>query len=160
VDPRLGRMVLEAERLGCVDEVMVITAALSIQDPRERPAEAQQAADTKHVRFRDKESDFATVLNLWRYVQEQQKALSSRAFRRLCRTDFLNYLRVREWQDIYSQLKQVTRELGIARNSAPADDRAVATALLSGLLSHLGLYDPEKRDYLGARGGRFAIFPG
>ncbi|GGK22840.1 ATP-dependent helicase [Pilimelia terevasa] len=160
VDPRLGRMVLEADRLGCADEVMVITAALSIQDPRERPADHQQAADTKHVRFRDKDSDFATVLNLWRYVQEQQRALSSSAFRRLCRTDFLNYLRVREWQDIYSQLTQVGKEIGVHRNRTPADERAVHTALLAGLLSHLGLYDAEKREYVGARGARFALFPG
>ncbi|GGJ80044.1 ATP-dependent RNA helicase HrpA [Pilimelia anulata] len=160
VDPRLGRMVLEAERLGCVDEVMVITAALSIQDPRERPTDHQQAADTKHARFRDKESDFAGLLNLWRYVQEQQRELSSSAFRRMCRTDFLNYLRVREWQDLYQQLRQVGREIGVHRNTTPADERAVHTALLAGLLSHLGLYDQEKREYVGARGARFALFPG
>src|SRR6266496_2087518 len=103
VDPRLARMVLEADRNGCVREVMVIAAALSIQDPRERPAERQQAADDKHARFADKDSDFVAYLNLWNYLGERQKALSSNQFRKLCRTEFLNYLRVREWQDLVSQ---------------------------------------------------------
>src|SRR5690606_1839936 len=106
VDPRLGRMVLEAEKNGCVREVMVIAAALSIQDPRERPAEKQQQADEKHRRFADPESDFLTYVNLWNYLQDKQKELSSSAFRRLCKAEFLNYLRVREWQDIYSQIRQ------------------------------------------------------
>ena len=109
VDPRLGRMVLEAERNGCVHEVLVIAAALSIQDPRERPTDHQQAADEKHSRFVDKESDFLAFLNLWRYLEEQQKALSSSQFRRMCRNEFLNYLRVREWQDLYGQLRQAVK---------------------------------------------------
>ncbi|GAA2527865.1 ATP-dependent RNA helicase HrpA [Pilimelia columellifera] len=160
VDPRLGRMVLEADRLGALDEVMVITAALSIQDPRERPADNQAAADAKHLRFVDKDSDFLTLLNLWRYVKEQQQERSSSGFRRMCKAEFLNYLRVREWQDIYGQLKQVGREIGVTVDTVPADGQAVHTALLAGLLSHLGLFEQEKRDYLGARGARFAIFPG
>ncbi len=102
VDPRLARMVLEAQKHGCVREAMIITSALSIQDPRERPMDKQQASDEKHRRFHDKESDFLAFVNLWNYLGEQQKALSSNQFRRQCRVDFLNYLRVREWQDIYT----------------------------------------------------------
>ncbi|MDY7089462.1 MAG: ATP-dependent RNA helicase HrpA [Actinomycetota bacterium] len=163
VDPRLARMVIEADRQECVAEVMVIAAALSIQDPRERPAEKQQQADEKHARFTDKESDFFSYLNLWRYLREKQQELSGNQFRRLCRSDFLNYLRVREWQDIYAQLKQVSRTLGLSlvedrEDVAPGQN--VHTALLSGLLSHIGLKDTDKREYLGARGAKFAIFPG
>jgi ATP-dependent helicase HrpA len=164
IDPRLGRMLLEAQTNGCVREVLIITAALSIQDPRERPLEHQQAAGEKHARFRDPESDFIAYLNLWSYLQEQQKALSSNQFRKLCRTDFLNYLRVREWQDLESQLRQVVRGLGISLNEEPAPPQRIHQALLSGLLSHLGLkdivVDKDRQDYLGARGARFAIFPG
>ncbi|TQN32490.1 ATP-dependent helicase HrpA [Haloactinospora alba] len=160
VDPRLGRMVLEAESNGCVREVMVIAAALSVQDPRERPADNQEAAAAKHARFADKDSDFLAYLNLWRHVRERQKALSGNQFRKLCRTEFLNYLRVREWQDIYSQLEQIVTGMGITPNDAEPDPKNVHIALLSGLLSHVGLKDPDKHEYLGGRGARFAIFPG
>ncbi|CCH31485.1 ATP-dependent RNA helicase HrpA [Actinosynnema sp. NPDC047251] len=168
VDPRLARMVIEADRNGCVREVMVIASALSIQDPRERPSDKQQAADEQHNRFKDPDSDFVAYLNLWQYLREQQKALSSNQFRRLCRAEFLNYLRVREWQDIYSQLRQVAKTLGVHVNEQPAEPRAVHLSLLSGLLSHIGLKDVVKRDpgkrqsseYLGARNAKFAIFPG
>ena len=160
VDPRLARMVLEAQKYGCVREVMIIVAALSIQDPRERPVEKQQAADEKHRRFADKESDFIAFVNLWNYLQEQQKALSGNAFRRQCKTDYLNYLRVREWQDIYTQLRQVVRELGMPVNSEPAPYREIHSALLTGLLSHIGLKDAEKQEFSGARNARFSIFPG
>ncbi|WP_370947591.1 ATP-dependent RNA helicase HrpA [Amycolatopsis sp. cg5] len=160
VDPRMARMVLEAATNGCVREVMIIAAALSIQDPRERPAEKQQAADEKHARFVDKTSDFLAYLNLWEYLKEQQKALSSNQFRRLCRNEYLNYLRVREWQDIYSQLRQLAKPLGITLNSENADPQHVHTSLIAGLLSHIGLKDPAKGDYLGARSARFSVFPG
>ncbi|KUL37557.1 ATP-dependent helicase [Streptomyces sp. NRRL F-4489] len=161
VDPRLARMVLEADRTGCVREVMVIAAALSIQDPRERPADKQQQADQQHARFKDETSDFLAYLNLWRYVREQQKALSSSAFRRMCRAEFLNYLRIREWQDIYSQLRTVAKGMGIHLNDTDAAPEHLHTALLSGLLSHIGLKDTEaKNEYLGARGAKFAVFPG
>lgn len=160
VDPRLARMVLEAQRLGCVRETMIITAALSIQDPRERPQDKQQASDEKHRRFHDPESDFLAWVNLWNYLQEQQKALSSNQFRRLCRSEYLNYLRVREWQDIYTQLRQVVKELGMAINSEPGDYRSIHCALLSGLLSHIGMKDADKQEYTGARNARFMIFPG
>lgn len=160
VDPRLAKMVLEAQRYGCTREVMIIASALSIQDPRERPVDKQQASDEKHRRFADKDSDFLSFVNLWDYLQEQQKALGSSQFRRLCRTDYLNYLRVREWQDIYTQLRQVVREQGIPLNTEPGDFRSVHTALLTGLLSHLGQKDADKQEYTGARNARFAIFPG
>ncbi|KRV47827.1 ATP-dependent helicase [Wenjunlia vitaminophila] len=165
VDPRLARMVLAAEENGCVHEVMVIAAALSIQDPRERPVDKQQAADEKHRRFTaagdGEASDFMAFLNLWNHLREQQRELSSNQFRKLCKAEFLNYLRVREWQDIYSQLRSTARALGIAlEDAAPADAQRVHQSLLAGLLSHIGLMDPEKREYLGARGARFAVFPG
>ncbi|GAA2903856.1 ATP-dependent RNA helicase HrpA [Streptosporangium fragile] len=171
VDPRLARMVLEADHNGCVREVMVIAAALSIQDPRERPVDKQQAADEKHRRFADKESDFISYLNLWNYLQEQQKELSSSAFRRLCKAEFLNYLRVREWQDVYSQLRQMSKSLGVTLNSVPGDEQKIHASLLSGLLSHIGVKDIDRKttndgprrpitEYLGARNARFAIFPG
>ncbi|MQA12698.1 MAG: ATP-dependent RNA helicase HrpA [Pseudonocardiaceae bacterium] len=160
VDPRLGRMVLEADRNGCLREVMIIVAALSIQDPRERPAEARQAADDTHARFAEKDSDFLAYLHLWQYLSEQQKALSSNRFRKLCKAEFLHYQRIREWQDLYGQLRQVSSGLGLSRNSTPADPQRVHVCLLAGLLSHVGLRDVERRDYLGARGARFAVFPG
>ncbi|WP_432836653.1 ATP-dependent RNA helicase HrpA [Dactylosporangium sp. CA-092794] len=160
VDPRLARMVLEAERNGCVREVMVITAALSIQDPRERPADKQAQAQQLHARFADKESDFTGFLNLWGYLQEKQQELSSNQFRKLCRAEFLNYLRVREWQDIYSQLRQVLKTMDVTPNEEPAAPLKVHVSLLAGLLSHIGLKDAEKNEYLGARNARFAVFPG
>ncbi len=164
VDPRLGRMVLEADRNGCLPDVLVIAAALSIQDPRERPPDHQQAADEKHRRFVDDRSDFLAYRNLWLYLQEQQTALSSSAFRRLCRAEFLHYLRVREWQDLVGQLRQVARSLGLSSTgdlSQPGDDpQPVHVSLLPGLLSHVGLWDPDKREYAGARGARFAVWPG
>ncbi|WP_262033748.1 ATP-dependent RNA helicase HrpA [Serratia liquefaciens] len=160
IDPRLARMVLEAQKSGSVREVMIITAALSIQDPRERPMDMQQASDEKHRRFADKDSDFLAYVNLWDWLKEQQKEHSSSQFRRLCRNDFLNYLRVREWQDIYTQLRQVVKELGLPVNSEPSDYRSVHTALLTGLLSHIGQKDADKQEYTGARNARFSIFPG
>ncbi|WP_207939126.1 ATP-dependent RNA helicase HrpA [Actinomadura darangshiensis] len=168
VDPRLGRMVLEADRNGCVREVLIIAAALSIQDPRERPAENQQAADDRHRRFADPASDFLAYLNLWNYLREQQKELSGSAFRRMCKSEFLHFLRVREWQDLHGQLKQVAKTLGVTLNTADAPPDRIHVSLLSGLLSHIGLMDADKKDkpqrrgqeYLGARGAKFAVFPG
>ena len=113
IDPRLGRMILEAERLGVLRDVLVIAAALSLQDPRERPVEQRPQADQQHARFTDKTSDFLTWLNLWRYLREQQRELSGSAFRRMCKREYLNYLRVREWQDFESQLRQVCKEMKI-----------------------------------------------
>ena len=159
VDPRLAKMLISAINLGCVYEVMIIVSALSIQDPRERPTEKQQASDEKHRRFADKKSDFLAFLNLWNYVQEQQKALTKNQFRRQCQKDFLNYLRIREWQDIYQQIRLAVREMGLPINSEKAEYQQIHTALLSGLLSHIGLKEAEKQQYLGARNAHFAIFP-
>ncbi len=178
IDPRLARMILEAERLGCVREVIVIAAALSLQDPRERPGadhpKEQAQADQLHARFKTEGSDFLTWLALWRYLKEQQRELSSSAFRRMCRREFLNYLRVREWQDFESQLRQVCKEMDI-QVGHPADNPdadGIHQALLAGLLSHIGLLEERvstgstterrrgPREYVGARGTRFAIFPG
>jgi ATP-dependent helicase HrpA len=160
VDPRIARMIVEAEEHGCVRDVIVIAAALSIVDPRERPVDKQQAADERHARFADPESDFMAYLNLWEYLRDQQHELSSNRFRRLCRAEFLNYLRIREWQDVASQLRQVARTLGMHLGDGPPDRNGVHRSLLAGLLSHVGVRDPETRDYLGARNAHFAIFPG
>ncbi|MFJ5273707.1 ATP-dependent RNA helicase HrpA [Streptomyces sp. NPDC088358] len=171
VDPRLARMVLEADKNGCAREVMVIAAALSIQDPRERPSDKQTQADQQHARFRDETSDFLAFLNLWRYVREQQKERGSSAFRRMCKQEFLNFLRIREWQDIYTQLRTVAKQMGIHLNEEDAADQSVHVSLLAGLLSHVGMKDVKetggesgratgKNEYLGARNAKFAIFPG
>ena len=159
VDPRLAKMLLSAVDFGSVYEVMIIVSALSIQDPRERPTDKQQASDEKHRRFADKKSDFLAFLNLWNYVQEQQKELTKNQFRRQCQKDFLNYLRIREWQDIYQQIRLAVREMGLPINSEKAEYQQIHTALLSGLLSHIGLKEAEKQQYLGARNAHFAIFP-
>ncbi|SMQ17373.1 ATP-dependent helicase HrpA [Streptomyces sp. Ag82_O1-12] len=171
VDPRLARMVLEADKNGCVREVMVIAAALSIQDPRERPADKQAQADQQHARFKDETSDFLAYLNLWRYLREQQKERGSSSFRRMCKQEYLNFLRIREWQDIYTQLRTVAKQMGIHLNEEDAPDDRIHLSLLAGLLSHVGMKDVKdaggeggrstaKNEYLGARNAKFAIFPG
>ncbi|MGF1878841.1 ATP-dependent RNA helicase HrpA [Photobacterium frigidiphilum] len=160
LDPRLARMVLEAPKLGSLREVMVIACALSIQDPRERPSEKKQASDEKHNRFADKDSDFIAFVNLWNYVQEQQKELSGNQFRKQCKKDYLNYLRIREWQDIYYQVSQVVKELDLKINSQEASYDSIHQSLLAGMLSHIGIKDQEKNEYQGARNARFNIFPG
>ncbi len=165
LDPRIARMVVEADREGCLREVLVVAAALSIQDPRERPPEAQAQADAHHARFADPTSDFVSWLNLWTYLKEQQRDLGSGAFRRLCRAEHLHHLRVREWQDVHSQLRQVVAGMGLVVSPPPEAGTAVDAdrlhrALLSGLLSHIGLRDVAARDYLGARGAHFSAWPG
>ena len=172
IDPRLAKMILTAADLGCIEQIFIIVSALSIQDPRERPHEKQQAADENHGRFKNKQSDFVGLLKLWNYVEEQQKQLTNNQFRRLCQKEFLSYVRIREWQDIYSQLTHSLRELKIPMSrieldlSEEAEKNAtnpnldiVHQAILSGLLSHLGQQD-ENREYKGARGSKFFIFPG
>jgi len=171
VDPRLGRMVLEADRNACVRETIVVAAALSIQDPRERPTEARQAAEEAHRRFVVPGSDLLSYLRLWEYLQGRQRELSSSAFRRMCRREHLNFQRVREWEDLCTQLRQVCRDLGIRMSHEPADPDALHRSVLAGLLSHIGLLaddsgekrrsrarsGPRQREYLGARGTRFAL---
>lgn len=207
MDPRLARMIVEGGRRGVAREVMVVAAALSIQDPRERPVEERERADQLHARFADPTSDLLSYLNVWQYVREQQRELSGSAFRRMCRAEYLNYLRIREWQDVVTQLRELAKPLGIVvqpprRPATPADSGAAAEAaatdapptrlewdadlihqsVLAGLLSHIGMQEatevaaprgraggsdrggrPDRRgrnEYLGARGARFAIFPG
>ncbi len=159
IDPRLAKMLVEARRLGCTKEIMIITAALSIQDPRERPFDKQQASDEKHRRFAHKESDFLSFIHLWDYIKEQQNLLSGNQFRRLCQKEFLNYLRIREWQDVYTQIRQTIKQLAFPINSKAADYISLHTSLLSGLLSHIGMKESEKREYIGARNIKFSIFP-
>jgi len=160
VDPRMGRMVLESDRLDCLDEVVVIVAALSIQDPRVRPTEERAHADQLHARFKDETSDFLAFLNLWRHLEDRQEALSRTRFRRECNDEYLHYLRVREWQDLVARLRQSARSLKLGRNEQPGTPLQIHQALLSGLLSHVGVRDAARREYLGARGARFAVFPG
>jgi ATP-dependent helicase HrpA len=160
LDPRMARMVLEAGRLGCATEVIVIAAALSIQDPRERPADKEAEADAAHARFAGEGSDFLALLRLWEHLGEQQRALSGSAFRRRCKAEFLHVLRVREWQDLVEQLRRAARSAQIARNQTPAEPDEIHRALLAGLLSHVGLRDQAGRDFTGARGARFALWPG
>lgn len=159
IDPRMARMVLAAREFGCVREVMVITAAMSIQDPRERPQQAQQKADEFHQRFHDKDSDFMGYLKLWDYLREQQRDLSKSQFRKQLKSEFLHFLRVREWQDVYSQIRQTVRALGFSINEEPASYEAIHRALLTGLLSHLG-NKQEGHEFLGARNRKFYVFPG
>ncbi len=182
VDPRLGRMILEAGRDGCAREVLIITAALSIQDPRERPAPSlpgsgREAADAMHARFAEPGSDFLTFLNLWDYLRDRQRELSSSAFRRMCRREYLHYLRVREWQDVYGQLRQAARDLGIVVGADPTGQAGTGTeaapegaaarfpadvadrvhmSLLAGLLSHIGMKAVDKDGDQKTRGKRRA----
>ncbi|SDN95352.1 ATP-dependent RNA helicase HrpA [Geodermatophilus sp. DSM 45219] len=173
LDPRMARMVVEADRRGVLEEVLVIAAGLTIQDPRERPTEHQQAADQVHARFADENSDFLALLNLWRHLGEQQDALSGSQFRRALKREFLHYLRIREWQDLYGQLRSTARRLGmtVGELADEPDERGIHTALLAGLLSHVGLQvedgrgrDGDRRrggrEYLGARNARFVLAPG
>ena len=163
VDPRLARMILQADTEGCLPEVLVLAAALSIPDPRERPADAEEAARQKHARFADENSDFLSYLNLWRYLQDQRKTLSGSAFRRMCRQEFLHYLRVREWQDLTGQLRGIAAGIGLRAGTVaaePADPARVHAALVAGLLSHVGLREGDAREYLGARNARFVLAPG
>lgn len=153
-------MILEAERNGCINEILIVTAALSIQDPRERPVDKQESADASHSRFIDRDSDFMTYLNLWTYIDEQQTTRSASGFRKMCKTEFLHYLRIREWQDLHGQLVSVVKDMGITLSSSPEGKDVIHQSLLSGLLSHIGMREETRNDYLGARNGRFAIWPG
>ncbi|HEY2206246.1 MAG TPA: ATP-dependent RNA helicase HrpA [Pseudonocardia sp.] len=189
IDPRFARMLLEADRNGCAAEVLIIVAAMAIQDPRERPSDAQEAADASHARFADPRSDFVSYLNLWRYLRQRRAELSSSQFRRMCRGEYLHFLRILEWQDLHGQLRRALREMDIdAREPTRAadepdtgtDPRAIHQSLLAGLLSHIGLQtEPppargneqqnrnrrraqqrQRNTYTGARNASFAIFPG
>ena len=160
LDPRVGRMILQADTEGCVREVLVLAAALSIPDPRERPTDREEAARQKHARFADEHSDFISYLNLWNYLREQRNQRSGSAFRRMCREEFLHYLRIREWQDLAGQLRSIARDIGIRESDEPAEPAAIHAALTAGLLSHVGLREGESRDYAGARNSKFVLAPG
>jgi ATP-dependent helicase HrpA len=160
VDVRFARMLVEAKQHGVVREVAAIVSGLSIQDPRERPVEKRPQADQQHARFVDPTSDFISLLNLWNHLEKEQKERSSSAFRRMCKAEYLNYLRVREWQDLYRQLIRAAKPLGLVPGERSTDADGIHRSLLAGLLSRLGMRDREKRDYLGARGQRFMVFPG
>jgi ATP-dependent helicase HrpA len=160
IDPRMGRMVLEAAALNCVDEVIVIAAALSIQDVRERPADQQAQADQAHARHADEHSDFLAYWNLWRYLHEQRAELSANQFRKQAKKEFLHYLRIREWQDLVGQIRQAAKSVGIKNNHVPAEPEQIHQAILAGLLSHIGLKDSGRREYTGARNAKFALWPG
>ena len=159
VDPVFGRMILAAGKLNCLREVLVIASGLSIQDPRERPGDAREAADRCHAEYAHKDSDFMSLVALWELWQARGKELSGNQLRKWSKSVFLNFLRMREWQDVYQQLRNLARELKLEINSSAAEYEAVHKALLSGLLGHVGELD-EKREYRGVRGTRFAIFPG
>ena len=160
VDPRLGRMVIEAERYGCVREVLVIASALSIQDVRERPREQPERANELHARFRVDGSDLLGIVELWDYLRDRQRELSGNRFRRMCHDEFLHYLRVREWRDLYSQLRQVAGQLDIRPSVEAAHPDHVHRALLAGLLTQIGMRDGDGREFRGIRDSRFVIAPG
>lgn len=156
-------MVLAANEFGSLRETLIVVSALSIQDPRERPAEKREAADQKHRQWLDKDSDFTAWINLWQGFEASRAELSGNQLRRWCRDNYLSYLRLREWHDTYRQLKQLTRELSLVENEGEPDIARLHQALLTGLLSNLGLHagsDKEPREYLGARNRKFMIHPG
>lgn len=158
VDPRLGRMLLEGAKQGSLQELLIVASALSVQDPRERPPERQQAADQAHAQWKDSDSDFAALVNLWRGFEEQRQALTASPLRNWCRKNFLNYLRLREWRDAHRQLSLICRDLQLSINKEPADYPRLHKAILSGLLSQIG-QKTEDGDYLGARQRRFWVHP-
>ncbi|MDF9616757.1 ATP-dependent RNA helicase HrpA [Pseudomonas entomophila] len=158
IDPRMGRMLLEGARQGSLQEVLIVASALSVQDPRERPPERQQAADQAHAQWKDVDSDFAALVNLWRGFEEQRQALTASPLRNWCRKNFLNYLRLREWRDAHRQLALICRDLQLAVNKEPCDYPRMHKAILSGLLSQIG-HKAEEGDYQGARQRRFWIHP-
>ncbi len=160
VDPQIARMLLAAKQESCLSEMLIIAAALTIQDPRERPLDAQQAADQKHEPFTDDTSDFLFYLNLWHFYEEQKEKLSSSKLRKLCKTNFLSWMRMREWREVHSQLRQLTKEMGLKPNDQPADYGMIHRALLTGLLSHIATVSSEKHVYNAARGVQMKIWPG
>ncbi|MDF2181976.1 ATP-dependent RNA helicase HrpA [Neptuniibacter sp. CAU 1671] len=164
VDPRLGRMIIESARKDCLSEMLIIVSALSVQDPRERPADKQQASDEKHRTYAHEESDFLSLVNLWQHYEEQRQALSQNQLRSYCQKNFLSFMRMREWRDVHRQLHLMCREIKatdhqFVERAEPAGYAEIHQALLAGLLSHMG-FRQEKKEYLGARNRRFQLFPG
>jgi ATP-dependent helicase HrpA len=159
IDPRLARMLHASSHHGCLSEMLVIASFLGAQDPRERPADAQQQADQQHAKFADPRSDFVAVLNLWKAYAEQSAALSGSQLRKWCREHFVSFMRMREWQELHRQLDEIARELKLKKNAAPAEYADLHQAILTGFLGNIGALD-ERREYEGARGTRFVIAPG
>ena len=157
IDPRFGRMVIAAAGSGCLRELMIITAAMSVQDPRERPAEKRDAAAELHARFAEPGSDFLTWLNLWDHLETERRERSGSAFRRMCRQEVLNHNRIREWWDIVRQLERTAKSQRWTVNAEPATADIVHQCLLAGLLSHIGLKDTNADEYLGGRNARFVL---
>ncbi len=158
VDPRLGRILLAGAQTGALREMLIITSALSIQDPKERPVAKQAQADQLHARFNDKQSDFMSWLLLWQYLEEQRQALSKTQFNKMCKREFLSPVRVNEWRDIYRQLSLAVKDLGLVVNPQPAGYDQVHKPLLAGFLSQIGRKE-EGKQYIGARNRQFLIFP-
>ena len=159
IDPRLARMLVEAQKENCVAEILTITSALSVQDPRERPMAKQQAADELHAEFNDAKSDFLAILNLWEFCRVQFDRLSNNQFRKMCKQRFISHLRVREWRDIRRQLQQVLRELNIPENTTESHYDNIHRSLLTGLLGNIAVKD-DKNNYLGTRNRKLMLFPG
>ncbi|CAH0990522.1 hypothetical protein SIN8267_00614 [Sinobacterium norvegicum] len=159
VDPKIGRIVLAAASEGSLKEVLIIASALSVQDPRERPAEKRQAADEKHRRFQQPDSDFTTLVSLWNYYEQQREELSQNQLRKMCKREYLSYMKMREWRDIHHQLKIAIKQLKLTENKAPASSDQIHRALIAGLLGQLGFRD-EGKEYFGARNRKFHLFPG
>ncbi len=159
VDPRLARMIIAAQQYGAVHELLIITSALSVQDPRERPADKQQQADQQHRRFADIDSDFTSFLKLWDYAEQQRQDLTQNQWRKLCKKEYLSYMRLREWRDIHMQLRLALKPLAISENKTPASAEAITRSLLVGLLSQIG-FQGENKNFQGARNRKFRVFPG
>ena len=159
VDPRIGRMLVEAAQLDCLSEVVVVAAVLTLQDPRERPLDKQQQADEKHRQHQDKDSDFIGLLNLWNHYEQQRQELSQGQLRRYCQKQFLSFMRMREWRDLHRQLHLACKSLGWKENREAAGYESIHRALLAGLLGHIGMRQ-DNREYLGARNRKFRVFPG
>jgi ATP-dependent helicase HrpA len=159
IDVKLSRMLIAAVDLGALRETLAIAAFLGIQDPRERPAEARQAADMAHDAFADPKSDFVAILNLWNAYQEAHEDLTQSKLRDWCGKRFLSFLRMREWRELHRQLLIQSETLGWALNSQPADFGALHRALLAGMPTQVG-HKTDKHVYEGPRGRRFQLFPG
>ncbi len=159
VDPRIGRMLFAASDQGCLAEVLVIAAALEVQDPRVRPAERQAAADEAHAQFQNEHSDFLGILNLWRWLHERREKLSRNQFRRACAQNFLSYMLVQQWMDVYRQLRSLVSEQRLPMTSDPENDASIHQSVLTGLLSGVAMLN-DRREYTGQGGIRFFLWPG
>lgn len=159
LDPKFARMLIEASKLSSLCELMVITTGLSIQDPRERPADKQQAADLSHKQWQHEDSDFLSLVNLWQHFEEKRQSLSGNQFAKYCRANFVSPLRMKEWRDLHHQVHSACRSIGLSDNKQPADYRSIHCALLSGLLGQVANRQ-DKWEFLGTRNRKLFIFPG